>query len=180
MKIKSAGKVVAGVFFILCCGFRAHAQSSQQAGVEFDNSNVKLFGQGSGLGDEDAGKKNRQKLFKLHRAYAYKVMFLDGVEREVTGRIKYEKQSASYTLASKDEEIKASDTQYIYRVDKASGDTIAGTSYNNQWLFPVISGKINGYSTYAENSAGYVTHISQTVSSCSLLNLVISRLVRKQ
>lgn len=161
MKIKLAGKVVAGVFFILCCGFSAHSQSSVQAEEKFDNLNVRSFGHGGELEGEDTGKRDRRKPFKLHRVYTYQVLFLDGTEREITGQIKYEKRGESYSLVSKDDEISASDTQYIYRVEKASGDTIAGTSYNNQWLFPVIRGKISGYSTYAENSAGYITHISQ-------------------
>lgn len=162
MKGKLAGKLLAGMFFILCCGFKAQSQSSQMAEAKFDNLNVKSFGQSSGAGD--ASEKVRHKLFKVHRAYTYKILFRDGAEKEITGRITYAKEDSAYTLAFKNGEIKAADTQYIYRVDKASGDTIAGTAYENKWLFPVVRGKINGYSTYAETSAGYITHISRNGS----------------
>lgn len=147
-----------GLFVILCCGFKAHAQSAQQTGAEFNNFNAWSFGKAS---EKDSDKKTKGNLFKSHRIYTFKVLFKDGAEKEVTGRIKYEKEDSTYTLAYKAGEIRASDTQYIYRVDKTSGDTIAGTSFENQWLFPVLKGKINGYSTYAENSASYITHISR-------------------
>lgn len=157
----SAGKVLVGLFVILCCGFKAHAQSSQQTDVEFNNFNARSFGKASVAAEEYSDKKTKGNLFKSHRVYTFKVLFKDGAEKVVTGRIKYKKEDSTFTLASKSGEVKASDTQYIYRVDKISGDTIAGTSYKNQWLFPVIRGKINGYSTYAENSASYITHISR-------------------
>lgn len=161
MKRKIAGKALIGLFFILCCGFKVHSQSSQQAEAKFNNLNVKSFGQGREAGDVSERKKDKHKLFKVHRVYTYKVLFLDGAEKEIRGRIKYAKEDSTYTLASGNGEIKASDTQYIYRVDKASGDTIVGASYENSWLFPVVRGKINGYSTYAENTADYITHISR-------------------
>lgn len=161
MERKLAGKVFLGLFFILCCGFNAHSQTSQPTSVEFNNFDAKLFVRGSVAGTVNSDKKTKPNLFKSHRVYTFVVLFNDGTEKEVTGRIKYTKEDSTYTLASKAGEIKASDTHYIYRVDKASGDTIAGASYENQWLFPVIRGRINGYSTYAENSAGYITHISR-------------------
>ncbi|GAB3541248.1 hypothetical protein GCM10027443_40320 [Pontibacter brevis] len=164
MKTKLAGKVLAGMFFILCCGLEAHSQSSGQDEVKFDNLNAGSFRHGNGTGGINSGKEGKHKLFKAHHVYTFKVLFNNGVEKEITGRIKYSKEDSTYTLASKHEAIRAADTQYIYRVDKASGDTIAGTSYENSWLFPVVRGKINGYSTYAEKNAGYITHISRAGS----------------
>ena len=151
--------------FVLCFGLEAYSQSSQQARVKVDNMGAPSLEKGGGAGNMGSGRKVRHKHSKVHHAYVFKVLYKNGVEKEVTGRIRYSKEDSTFSLASKDEIIKASDTQYIYRVDKISGDTLVGNTYGNSWLFPVISGKINGYSTYAEKSAGYLTHISQGSNS---------------
>ncbi|MFD3001141.1 hypothetical protein ACFS7Z_12255 [Pontibacter toksunensis] len=160
----SAGKVLLGLFFSLCFGFKAQAQSPQQKDKELNNFNVRSFGQAGVSGNSNSDKKTKSNLFKSHRVYTFKVLYKDGAEKEVTGHIKYVKDDSTYILAYRGGSVKASDTQYIYRVDIASGDTVAGTSYQNQWLFSVIKGKINGYSNYAENSASYITHISRNGS----------------
>lgn len=161
MKTKVAGKVLAGIIFVLCCGLEAHAQSSGQTGVEFDNFNTAALPKSSLAGGGSLKEDAKYKYLKIHRVYDFRVLLNSGTEKEIRGRIKYNKEDATYTLVSKNEELKASDTKYIYRLDKASGDTITGTSFQNCWLFPVIRGRINGYSTYAENSAGYVTHLNR-------------------
>ncbi|MCC9168157.1 hypothetical protein [Pontibacter harenae] len=159
MKGKLIG-MAAGIGFILCSGSEAKAVSLQQFKAEASQAKVSLK-------QEDKGEryaKSKKHQSKKHQEYTFKVLFNSGEERDFTGRINFSKEDSTYSLVSDDEAIKASETKQISRFDEATGKKIVGATNGNKWLFPVIEGKINGYSTFAETNAGYVTHISRNGS----------------
>ncbi|MGV3502612.1 MAG: hypothetical protein ACO1O1_02840 [Adhaeribacter sp.] len=103
---------------------------------------------------------------KAHFTYTYTVLLKNGSQVQVKGRIQPGDQPGELVLvASKDKKkIKPEETLSISRT-VSQGQVITGTASQGKWLFPVITGKINGYSIYAQNEASYTTHISQAGSS---------------
>jgi hypothetical protein len=99
---------------------------------------------------------------KTHYTYNYTITLKDGRTVQMNGHIKPAKAPNTFVLVSsqQNKEISPNETLQITRTDP-QGLVITGTPNRGKWLFPVISGDINGYSTYAENKPSYLTHFSK-------------------
>lgn len=107
-----------------------------------------------------AGSKAPAKSTKSHHNYTYQVTLKDGSLIQMLGRIQSAGTPNEFVLVGlqQKKEIRPRETLHLSRTDD-QGRMITGTAIKGQWLFPVITGNIIGYSTYAENEPHYITHM---------------------
>lgn len=113
-----------------------------------------------------AGSKVSANKMKIHHSYTYNITLKDGSLVQMKGRIKATKLPNEFVLVDlqQKKEIRPRETLQISRTDD-QGKILTGTASRGQWFFPVITGNINGYSTYAEDEPHYVTHIRKAGSN---------------
>jgi hypothetical protein len=94
--------------------------------------------------------------------YLFTVVFKDGHTETFKSNIFYNRKAQKSYLKNRGKIITPAETKEIFRsVSRRDQSRIIGYPYKQIWFFPIITGKINCLSPYAENSEVYITHFQK-------------------